>query len=84
MVHHIMAHLMAQHRQHFVWRALVQQIVVQGNAGGAQEAGNIGRDAVGLARFIHQPDIVGRHAIGARQGEDLLLQRAVGQGRNNG
>ena len=79
-VHHIMAHLMAQHRQHFVMRALVQQVVIQENAGGAQKAGDIGRDAVGLARFIHQPDILRRDAIGAREREDVVFQRAVGQG----
>ena len=75
-----MAHLMTQHRQHFVMGALVQQIVIQGNAGGAQKARDIGRDAVGLARFIHQPDILRRHAIGAGEGQDVVFQRAVGQG----
>ena len=81
MAHHIMAHLMAQHRQHFVRRALFQQIVVQGDAGGAEKARDIGGDAVGLPRGVHQPDIVGGNVIGARQRQDLRFQRALRQGR---
>ena len=80
MAHGVMTHLMAQHRQHFVRCALVQKIVIQRNSRRAQEARNIGRNALGLARFIHQPDIVRRHAIGPRQRLDALFQRAIGQG----
>jgi len=71
----------AHHCQHFVLRALFQQIVVQRNARRAQEAGHIGGDAIRLPGGVHQEDIVHRHVIGAGQGQYLGLERTLRQGR---
>ena len=81
MAHHIMAHLVPHHRQHFIRCGPFQQIVVEGDAGGAQKPRYIRGDAIGLPRRIHHPDIVGRDVVGSRQGQDLSFQLAVGQGR---
>ena len=73
-----MAQLMRHHRADLV-TVLLHQIVVQRDAGGAEQAFDIGGDAIRLAAGINQIDIVGRHAIGTRQLEHLGLHRAIGQ-----
>ena len=73
MVEHVVPHLVRHHRLDLGQRAAVEQVVVEGDALGAEEPGDVGGDAGGLARGVEHEDVGGRDAVGAGQAQDRVL-----------
>ena len=79
MVHHVMAHFMAQHGNDFRRCAIVQQIVGQRDAHRSEKARDVGRDARRLLRGVEHIYVIGGDSVGAGHREDRRFQPAFGQ-----
>src|SRR5439155_6341874 len=69
-VENVMAHFMAHDGFDFRQRGAIEQIVIQGDAHGAEKAADVGADAFGLAGGVHLINFIDANAVGTSQTED--------------
>ena len=72
-----MAHLVPHHRLDLGQRGAAQQVVVQGDALGTEEAGDVGGHTGGLPRRVHLVHLARGDAVGARHREDRRRDAGV-------
>ena len=74
----VMPHLMSHHRHHALGGRAVEEIVVEADADRRAEAGDVGRDALGLFRGVEHIDVVGRDMLGVGHRQDARPHRPFG------
>ncbi len=72
-----MPHLVRHHRLDRRQRGALEQVVVERDPLGAEQAADVGRDPRRLARGVHLVDLGDRDAVGARERQDRRLDRRV-------
>ena len=70
--------LVPEHRLDFGQRRLVQQIVVQADAGDAEHAGHVGTDARRLLGCVEPFQVLRGNFVGAGKRKQCIARRPVG------
>src|SRR5260370_38766 len=78
-VEHVMAHFMSHDRADLRKGALFEQIIVQGDPGGAEHAGYVRTDARCLTGGVDFEDLLHGNLIGLRHGQNRVADFRVRQ-----